>query len=87
MFPERQIHRGSAPPHFPATVFLVCSRFRGRTHAILTVRDILGHGRFRGGMKDSYFRAVQGILAVCVVTRPLTMALMILESQLELAKA
>ncbi len=54
---------------------------------ILAIWDILGQGGFRDVMKDSYFRGVQGILAVCDATRPMTMALMVPESQLELAKA
>ncbi|MFQ5986014.1 MAG: Rab family GTPase [Thermoplasmata archaeon] len=45
-----------------------------KIHTILTVWDILGHGGFRDIVKDSYFRGAQGILAVCDVTRPLTMA-------------
>ncbi|MFQ5987127.1 MAG: Rab family GTPase [Thermoplasmata archaeon] len=44
-----------------------------RIQAILTVWDILGQGGFRDVMQDSYFRGAQGILAVCDVTRPLTM--------------
>jgi len=44
-----------------------------RILSILTVWDILGHGGFRDIVKHSYFRGAQGILAVCDVTRPLTM--------------
>ena len=44
-----------------------------RIRVILTVWDILGDAGFRDVMQDSYFQGAQGILAVCDVTRPLTM--------------
>ncbi len=47
---------------------------RERIHVILTIWDILGDAGFGDFLKDSYFRGSQGILAVCDVTRPLTLA-------------
>ncbi len=41
--------------------------------AILGVWDILGQWGFAKFLQDSYFRGVQGLLAVCDVTRPLTL--------------
>ncbi len=42
--------------------------------AILGVWDILGHWGLGEFLRDSYFRGAQGLLAVCDVTRPLTLA-------------
>ena len=41
--------------------------------AILEVWDIRGQLGFARFLRDSYFRGVQGLLAVCDVTRPLTL--------------
>lgn len=42
--------------------------------AVLTIWDILGHRGFGDVMHSSFFRGSQGILAVCDVTRPTTLA-------------
>lgn len=42
--------------------------------AILTIWDIVGHGGFKDFVKASFFRGCQGILAVCDVTREITLA-------------
>ncbi|MFQ5911073.1 MAG: Rab family GTPase, partial [Thermoplasmata archaeon] len=42
--------------------------------AILGIWDILGQWGLAQFLKDSYFRGAQGLLAVCDVTRPLTLA-------------
>lgn len=44
-----------------------------RIRIVLTIWDILGEAGFRDFVKDSYFRGSQGILAVCDLTRPLTL--------------
>jgi small GTP-binding protein len=43
------------------------------TRAILGVWDMLGHWGLGQFLRDSYFRGAQGLLAVCDVTRPLTL--------------
>ncbi|MDX1534857.1 MAG: Rab family GTPase, partial [Thermoplasmata archaeon] len=40
---------------------------------ILTIWDIVGHAGFKDFIKGSFFRGSQGILAVCDVTRPMTL--------------
>ena len=47
---------------------------RDPVRAILGVWDILGQWGLAQFLGDSYFRGAQGLLAVCDVTRPLTLA-------------
>ncbi len=46
---------------------------RQRGHVDLTIWDIMGDRGFRDLLKEAYFQGVQGILAVCDVTRPETL--------------
>ena len=43
-------------------------------HVDLTIWDIMGNREFRELLKKAYFQGVQGILAVCDLTRPETLA-------------
>ena len=45
-----------------------------RGHVDLTIWDIMGDTSVRELLKEAYFRGSQGILAVCDVTRPETLA-------------